>query len=368
MSHFRSSKLPDLRHIVVSLAIAAGAVLVALALQRVIAILATRAHARKPTPLFQTLVTFGVDSTRLILPLLALLIAVPWLRLDDPILSSATHIVGLALIAAIGWRGIKMVAAIETYVALQHPLSEATLLSRRLSTQVQVLRHIATFIIAVVTIAIMLMTFPNIRHLGESLFASAGLAAIVGGLAARSTLSNLMAGVQIALTQPIRLEDVVIVEGEWGWIEEITTTYVVVRVWDLRRLVLPLSYFIEKPFQNWTRNTADLLGTVFVYADYTVPVNEVREELHRVLQSSGMWDGKVWGLQVTNLSERTMEMRALMSAPGSSQAWDLRCYVREKLVQFMQERYPQCLPRARAEVAGQNSSNGQDAGTISAAA
>ena len=245
-----------------------------------------------------------------------------------------------------------MIDTIENYIALRHPLANDNLVSRRLSTQVQVLRHIATVVIVILTISIMLMTFPNIRHLGESLFASAGLAAIVGGLAARSTLSNLLAGIQIALTQPIRLEDVVIVEGEWGWIEEITTTYVVVRVWDLRRLVLPLSYFIEKPFQNWTRESTDLLGTVFLYVDYTIPVEEVRQQLHRVLESSRMWDGKAWGLQVTNLTDRTVELRALMSAPESSTAWDLRCYVREKLVQFLQERYPECLPRARAEVEG----------------
>lgn len=363
-----NASLPDFRRTVISLAIAAGAVLVAVLVQRVIASIGRRAITRKSTPLFLTLVTYGVESTQLVLPLLALLLAVPWLRFEAPLLAALTHAIGLALIAALGWRGIKMVSTIEGYVGQQHPLSGDNLLSRRLSTQVQVLRHIATFVIVVVTISIMLMTFPQIRHLGESLFASAGLAAIIGGLAARSTLSNLMAGVQIALTQPIRLEDVVIVEGEWGWVEEITTTYVVVRVWDLRRLVLPLSYFIEKPFQNWTRHTADLLGTVFVYADYTVPVSEVREELHRVLKSSGMWDGKVWGLQVTNLSERTVELRALMSAPGSSQAWDLRCYVREKLVEFLQQNYPQSLPRARAEVTGQGGSNGQDDGAASATA
>jgi small-conductance mechanosensitive channel len=161
--------------------------------------------------------------------------------------------------------------------------------------------------------------------------------------------------VQIAFSQPIRLDDVVIVEGEWGWIEEITTTYVVVRIWDLRRLVVPLSYFIEKPFQNWTRNTADLLGTVFLYTDYTVPVDEVRQELHRILEASKMWDGKVWGLQVTNASEHTVELRALMSSPGSSQAWDLRCYVREKLIAYLQQNHPQSLPRARAEITGLNS-------------
>ena len=349
--------MPDLRHILISLGLAAGAVLLALGVQRIIVAIAERTLRRQPTLFLQVWVKYAGDSTRIILPLLAFLLVIPWLPLGPVIQSALAHAVGLALIGAIGWRTIKIVGAIESYIAVRHPMASSDLVSRQLGTQVQVLRHIATVVIAILTISIMLMTFPSIRHLGESLFASAGLAAIVGGLAARSTLSNLLAGVQIALTQPIRLEDVVIVEGEWGWVEEITTTYVVVRVWDLRRLVLPLSYFIEKPFQNWTRQSSDLLGTVFLYADYTVPVNEVRAELHRVLESSGMWDGKVWGLQVTNLSERTVELRALMSAPGSSQAWDLRCYVREKLVEYLQQRYPNSLPRARAELAGQSLEN-----------
>jgi hypothetical protein len=170
------------------------------------------------------------------------------------------------------------------------------------------------------------------------------------GLAARTALTNILAGIQIALSQPIRLGDVVIVENEWGWIEEITTTYVVVRIWDLRRLIVPLSYFIEKPFQNWTHTTADLLGTVFVYSDYRVEVEEVRSELLRILESSGMWDGKVWGLQVTNATDRSLELRALMSAPDAPKAWDLRCYVREKLIEFLQQRFPESLPRTRAEL------------------
>ena len=140
------------------------------------------------------------------------------------------------------------------------------------------------------------------------------------------------------------------IEGEWGWIEEINITYVVVRIWDLRRLVVPVSYFIEKPFQNWTRNTADLLGTIFLYTDYSLPVDTVRNELHRILESTKLWDGKVWGLQVTNTTDRIMELRALMSAPDSSTAWELRCYVREKLIFFLQQQFPQCLPKTRAEL------------------
>lgn len=226
------------------------------------------------------------------------------------------------------------------------------LAARRMTTQVQVLRHIAVVLIVILSIAIMVMTFPNVRHVGESLFASAGLAALVAGLAARTTLSSLLAGVQIALSQPMRLEDAVVVEGEWGWVEEITMTYVVVRIWDLRRLIVPLSYFIEKPFQNWTRQTANLLGSVFIYADYTLPIEPVRQELQRILQSTKLWDGRVWNLQVTNAKENVIELRALMSAASGSVAWDLRCYVREKLVDFIQQKYPESLPQVRAEVSG----------------
>lgn len=344
----------DLRQVLVSLALAGGAVLLAFCIQRVISALGARTIARRPTIFLEIWVRYAVDSTRIILPLLALLLVIPWLRLEPANRASLGHVAGLALIAAVGWRTVKFMVAVENYIAALHPVARTDLHSHRLGTQMQVLRHIATVVIVILTISIMLMTFPDIRHVGESLFASAGLAAIVCGIAAQSTLSNLLAGVQLALTQPIRLEDAVVVEGEWGWVEEITTTYVVVRIWDLRRLVLPLSYFIQKPFQNWTRQTSDLLGTVFLYADYTVPVDELREELHRVLKASGMWDGKVWGLQVSNLSERAVELRALMSAPGSSEAWDLRCYVREKLVAFLQQHHPNSLPRARAEFAGDN--------------
>ena len=358
----------DFRNTLISLGLGAVAVLLAIGVQRLIVAVGERTTRNRPTLFLKIWVKYALDSTRVILPLLALLLAIPWMKLDPELRSGFAHGIGITLIAAIGWRLIRMVGAIESYVAVWHPVARADLNSHRLGTQVQVLRHITSVVIVIITISIMLMTFPNIRHLGESLFASAGLAAIVCGVAAQSTLSNLFAGVQLALTQPIRLEDAVVVEGEWGWIEEITTTYVVVRIWDLRRLVLPLSYFIQKPFQNWTRQSSDLLATVFVYADYTVPVDEVREELHRVLEASGMWDGKTWGLQVTNLSERAVELRALMSAPGSSESWDLRCYVREKIVAFLQHHYPHCLPRARAEVAGRGGDNGHSAGTISAAA
>jgi small-conductance mechanosensitive channel len=197
------------------------------------------------------------------------------------------------------------------------------------------------------------MSFEEFRRLGTGILASAGLAGLVVGLAAQKTLGNLLAGIQIAITQPIRIDDVVVVEGEWGRIEAITLTYVVVRIWDLRRLVLPISYFLEKPFQNWTRVSADVLGTVYLVVDYTVPVDEIRAQLDRIVRESNLWDRKVCGVQVTNASERGIEVRALVSAADSSKAWDLRCEVREKLITFLQDKYPGSLPRVRAEIQGE---------------
>jgi small-conductance mechanosensitive channel len=346
----------DWRNVLWSVGLAGGAILIALAAHRIVFAFGKRIASRKGEAFYSLLVRHEEKPTRVLLPLLALLAVILWLPLAPYILAHLNHALGLALIACFAWQAVAMLDVLQDYISHRHALELSdNLAARRVRTQVQVLRHIAVVAIVIVTIAIMVMTFPNVRHVGESLFASAGLAAVVAGLAARTTLTSLLAGVQIAFSQPIRIEDVVIVEGEWGWIEEITTTYVVVRIWDLRRLVVPLSYFIEKPFQNWTRNTANLLGTVFVYTDYTVPVDEVREEFHRILQASGMWDGKVWGLQVTNASEHTLELRALMSAPSGPAAWDLRCHVREKLIAFLQQRYPESLPRTRGEIAGLSS-------------
>jgi small-conductance mechanosensitive channel len=184
-----------------------------------------------------------------------------------------------------------------------------------------------------------------------SLFASAGVAGLVAGLAARPVLSNLFAGVQLAITQPIRLDDAVIVENEWGVIEEIRATYVVVRIWDLRRMVVPLTYFIEKPFQNWTRQTSELIGSAMIYVDYSAPVGAMRQELERIVGQSKHWNGEVVNLQVTDAKERTIELRAIMSANSSGRAFDLRCEVREKLIDFLQREHPSALPRERNDVA-----------------
>jgi len=225
--------------------------------------------------------------------------------------------------------------------------------ARRMVTQLRIFKKMVILIVGILAMAAILMNFEKVRQLGTSLLASAGIAGIIVGLAAQRSIGTLIAGIQIAITQPIRYDDVVIVENEWGRIEEITLTYVVVRIWDLRRLILPITYFIEKPFQNWTRTTSDILGTVFIYTDYTISVKRIRDEFARILKESTLWDGRVWNLQVTNATERGVELRALMSAPDASKAWNLRCEVRERLLGFIQENCSGNLPRFRAEIAGQ---------------
>ena len=254
----------------------------------------------------------------------------------------------LALIGTIGFILVQFVDAMAKLVLSRYSLDVAdNRVARGVYTQVMVLKKIAVGVIAVFAIASMLMVFQSVRQLGTAMIASAGVAGIVIGFAAQKSLGTLLAGFQIAMTQPIRIDDVVIVEGEWGRIEEITLTYVVVCIWDLRRLVVPITYFIEKPFQNWTRTSADILGTVFVQVDYGVPVDAVREELTRILEASPHWDHKVNVLQVTDAKERTLELRALASSSDASKSWDLRCEMREKLVAFIQENYPGSLPRLR---------------------
>jgi len=331
----------------------AVAILIGLAIHSVMFLILKRLARRKEDVFFSSLVRRGRRPFLWILPLVVLLLALPSARLPEWINMPIQRVAGLGLIAAIAWLVILFTQIVTDIVTARYRIDMADNLSaRRVQTQIGVLRRIAVSIILVITLSMMLMTFPEIKHIGISLLASAGLAGLIVGMAMRSTLSNLLAGIQIAFTQPIRIEDVVVVGGQWGWIEEIWTTYVVVRLWDLRRLVLPLSYFIEQPFENWTRRTADLLGSVLLYVDYTVPVEEVRKELRRIVESSDLWKGKVCALEVTDASEHTLQLRALVDARDSSAAWDLRCYVREKLIQFLQEKYPSALPKVRGEFQG----------------
>ncbi len=266
-------------------------------------------------------------------------------------MANINHILGLIIIVTISWLLIKAMYVLEDLIARQFEVNvKDNLKARKIHTQFRVLKRLVIIVVCIIAFASILITFPKVKQLGTTILASAGIIGIVVGLAAQRTIGTFIAGLQIALTQPIRVDDVVIVENEWGRIEEITLTYVVVRIWDLRRLIVPITYFIEKPFQNWTRVTADILGTVFIYVDYKVPFDSIREELHRILKGSQLWDGKVCVLQVTNTTERTVELRALMSAPDASTAWSLRCEVREKLIDFVQKKYPNALPKLRADM------------------
>ncbi len=290
-------------------------------------------------------------TARRLLPLLALILASPALTLSPAqtqMLRNATSLVLIAVLAFILYQLVDVAAA---FVLRQHRIDvQDNLQARAIHTQVLVLKKVAVAGIGIFTLASMLMVFESVRQFGASILASAGIAGIIVGFAAQRSIATLLAGFQIAMTQPIRVDDVVIVENEWGRIEDITLTYVVVRIWDLRRLVLPITYFIEQPFQNWTRSSADILGTVFLHVDYNVPLDALRGELTRILKGSPLWDGKVNVLQVTDAKERTLEIRALASAADAAAAWDLRCEIREKLIAFLQRNHPDSLPRLRASV------------------
>lgn len=265
-------------------------------------------------------------------------------------LGALRHAVTIALIAVLTWFGMRAVSGIERAIALRHPSDiEDNLRARTVQTQARVLARTGMFLVGLLGLATVLMTFPNVRQLGASLLASAGVAGIVIGFAARPVLSNLLAGLQIALAQPLRLDDVVIVQGEWGRIEEITGTYVVVRIWDERRLVVPLQWFIENPFENWTRTSAQIVGSVFLWADYALPIAPLREELERITHAAPQWDGRTCVLQVTDADARAMQLRVLVSAKDSGRAFDLRCKVREGLIDFLQREYPQHLPKLRVK-------------------
>jgi small-conductance mechanosensitive channel len=335
---------------VVTLVAVAAAIIVGLIIHSLVFLIIERAMPLRLAVLRQALIHRVKGPTRLIAPLIAIFAVLPALPLSDRTLQVLDYVSGLGIIALIGWACIVGLQLLEDVVTSHYRVDvRDNLRARQIKTQSQLLRRVATFVIIVVTASLMLMTIPAVAHLGVSLFASAGVAGIVIGMAARPALANLIAGVQIALTEPIRIDDVVIVEGEFGWVEEIGTSFVIVRIWDLRRMVLPLSYFIEKPFQNWTRVSADLLGTVFLYTDYRVPLEDMRAELDRILDATPLWDKKAKVIQVTDAREKTMELRVLVSAEDSSKLWDLRVLVREKLIEWLQREHPDSLPRDRQE-------------------
>lgn len=304
------------------------------------------------------LVPVLANGLQLALPLIALMLARPLLPASPRYTEMVNLIASMLLIATIAWVLIRGLTVLERLVTLRYRIDvEDNLQARGVRTQFSFLKKLGIFLIVLIAGSSALMLFDGARQLGTSLLTSAGIIGLVVGFAAQKILGNLLAGFQIALTQPIRIDDAVIVENEWGWIEELTLTYVVVRLWDWRRLVLPINYFLEKPFQNWTRNSAELIGSVFLYTDYGVPLEPLRAELSRLLQASPLWDGKVNVLQVTDTRERVIELRALMSARNAPQAWDLRCAIREGLIVYLQQHHPEALPRVRAAIDRPHSAN-----------
>ncbi|MGO9401457.1 MAG: mechanosensitive ion channel family protein [Xanthobacteraceae bacterium] len=284
--------------------------------------------------------------------LIALAVALPAAPLASGTANVLERLLGLATICLLGWIALTALhIAADLYLMRFRLDVPDNLLARKHITQVRVLQRVLEVVIVLITIGFALMTFEAVRQFGVTLFASAGVAGIIAGLAARPLLSNFFAGVQLAVAQPIRIGDAVIVENESGNIEEITFSYVVVKLWDLRRMVVPLSYFIEKPFQNWTRTGGELIGSVFLYVDHTAPVDAIRRKLDEIVAQSKLWNGKVVSLQVSDCKETTIELRALVSANNASAVWDLRCEVREKLIDFLQREYPTALPRRRYEAA-----------------
>jgi small-conductance mechanosensitive channel len=256
----------------------------------------------------------------------------------------------MLVVVALGWFAIGCIYVLQAVMLRRYDLkAENNFQARRIHTQFQLFRRMLIAFVVIVDMGALLWTFndPRIWHYGSGLLASAGIASLILATAAKSTASNLFAGLQIAFTEPIRIDDVVVVQGEWGRIEEINSAYVIVKIWDLRRLVVPLNYFIENSFQNWTRHSSEIMGTAFLYVDYSIPVDDLRKQLEAIVHPSPLWDKQVCGLQVTNLTERSMELRCLMSSRNSSENFDLRCLVREKMTAWIQENYPDAFPTTR---------------------
>ncbi|MFC0518168.1 mechanosensitive ion channel family protein [Mucilaginibacter angelicae] len=285
------------------------------------------------------------------IPLFLLNLFSPLMRMNKLYYQPLDKTIEILLTISFAGLLVRSVRILEDYIYHTYDLNKVdNLKERKVRTQIQFIRKIIVVTIIFLTVAIILLSFESMRKIGTGLLTGVGIGGIIVGFAAQNSLGNLLAGFQIAFTQPIRIDDVLVVEEEWGRVEEITLTYVVLKIWDERRLILPINYFIQKPFQNWTRTSADILGTVFLYMDHTVPVDAIREEFERLIVKSTLWDKRVKVVQVTDVREHTIEIRMLMSSSTSSNAFDLRCYIRENLITFIQKNFPGSLPRSRNEI------------------
>ena len=310
-----------------------------------------RRAARRGPPAAERIVEIARRPSRLFAVFVAFAVMVELSALPPAWQDALGHLAAAILVVIVGWTAVVVTDALAERSMRRFRLEEEdNLAARKYVTQVRVLRRTAKIVLWLLTAAAVLSTFETVRQYGVSLFASAGVAGLAVGFAARPVLANLIAGVQIALTQPIRIEDVVIVEGEWGQVEEIGATYVVVRIWDLRRLVVPLSHFIEQPFQNWTRESARVIGTVFWHLDHTAPIAAIRARFEEVVRASPRWDGQTVALQLVEAERDGVQLRGLMSARNASVAFDLRCEVREAMVTWLQAEHPGALPRVRGEL------------------
>ncbi|HLM52905.1 MAG TPA: mechanosensitive ion channel domain-containing protein [Pseudoxanthomonas sp.] len=340
------------------------AVVLGLAVRQVLMAISRRAGRQAATHTRARVVQVIAVPAALALPLLFLSMAVRTVALEEVWIARIQHALGIGGLACLTWLALRAVAAVEGRILREHPIEVAdNLAARRIQTQTRVIAGVVKGAVMLIGAAVILMTFPAIRQIGATLLASAGLIGLVAGIAARPVFGNLIAGLQIALTQPIRLDDVVIVEGEWGRVETITSAFVVVRVWDERRLIVPLQWFIENPFQNWTHTSAELLGATFLWLDYRTPMDAVRAELERICESDDRWDGRVCVAQVTETDQTAQQVRLLVSARNSGDLFDLRCAVRERMIDFLNARHPQSLPRLRMDLARSAPDAAQDAQT-----
>lgn len=335
--------------------LALGAVFAAMVVHRIVRALLRRVV--RGSLMLQSMLVATERAGSAVLPLLVLTAVWQAAPNDLPFIGIVRHMNGLLLIGALTWWFMSFINGFAEGVLARHPSTvEDNLNARRIQTQTKVLSRSAMVVVLIAGTAMALMTFPGARQVGASLLASAGVLGIVGGLAARPVFSNLIAGLQIALAQPIRLDDVLIVNGEWGRVEEITGTYVVLKIWDERRLIIPLQWFIENPFENWTRTGSQILGTVFLYLDYSAPLEAIRAEARRITEAAPEWDKRVFGVQVTDATERTMQVRILVSAANSGAAFDLRCKLREGVLAFLAREHPDSLPQVRSpEMSGSRS-------------
>ena len=337
--------------IVIDALIITVAAVAALVLHWIAIRVARRLAARTPDSIDDVFVDRAERPLRWIFVALALASVRRLLHLGEGASAFWGQAAGMVVPLLLGWLAVNMIRAGGRAVELSADISVAdNLLARRRRTRSAILTRVAVFLVGFVTICLMLLSIPSVRSVGVTLMASAGLAGLAVGAAAQPALKNIIAGIQMAFTEPIRIDDVVIIDGEWGRIEEIRLTYVVVAIWDERRLVVPVSKFLEDSFQNWTRNSSQLHGTAFFWLDPTADISRLRARLEELVRANERWDGRGFVLQVTDTRPDAIEVRALVTARDAANAFDLRCDIREGMLAFIRDEMPEALPRGRMEL------------------